>query len=186
VIDQPGLLLVDEFAKLLTPTRNKSKEDPTGVYKDRLFRELTYIYLMIDWRSPYSDYSEQERHKSSIKDSRLSEEEWQDLDFRAACRKYKELQESALEWRILQSARKVINEFIIYFETVDPSERDPLTGKPIWKVKDIMAEVGGLSKVLEELKTLEYQYKKQADVPKANRAGIEEGFDPRKVRPGGI
>jgi hypothetical protein len=45
-----------------------------------------------------------------------------------------------------------------------------------------MTEVSGLSKVMEEIKTLEYQYKKQAEAPKANRAGVEEGFDPRKVR----
>jgi hypothetical protein len=75
-----------------------------------------------------------------------------------------------------------MNEFIVYFNSVDPSERDLITGKPIFKVKDIMSEVSGISKVLEELRMLEYQYKKQAEAPKANRAGIEEGFDPRKVR----
>jgi hypothetical protein len=173
VINNAGLLLIDEFQKLL----NRDK--------DRLFQELTYIYLMIDWRSPYADYSERERHTAAINDSHLTEEQWQDLEFRAACRKYKDLQESALEWRVLQSARKVINEFIVYFNSVDPSERDVVTGKPIFKVKDIMAEVTSLSKVIEELKTLEYQYKKQAEAPKVNRGGVEEGFDPRKINSNG-
>lgn len=174
-IDEPGLLFTVEFEKLI-------QRDNTRSYKERAFREFKYIYLMLDWRSPYADYVEQDRHKAAREDSRLTESEWQDLDFRAACRKYKAIQESALEWRLLQSAKKVVNEFIIYFNSVDPSERDLVTGKPIYKVKDIMAEVGGLSKVMEEIKTLEYQYKKQAEAPKANRAGIEEGFDPRKVR----
>lgn len=182
IIDEPSLLLIEEFQKLLEIRRNSSDIDPKGEYKDRFFREMSYIYLMIDWRSPYADYPDQDRHKEALEDASLTESEWQDLDFRSACRKYKELQESALEWKLLQSARKTVNEFIIYFNNVDPSERDEITGKPIFKVKDIMAEFNGLSKVLEDLKALEFQYKKQADVPKANRAGIEEGFDPRKLR----
>lgn len=174
-IDEPGLLFTKEFETLF-------ERDNTNSYKERAFREFKYIYLMLDWRSPYADYSEQERHRAARDDSRLTEEEWQDLDFRAACRKYKELQESALEWRLLQSAKKVVNEFIIYFNSVDPSERDLVTGKPIFKVKDIMGEVDKLSDVVDSIKRLEFQYKKQAEAPKANRAGIEEGFDPRKVR----
>lgn len=172
-LDEAGMILIKEFETLF------NRDDS---YKYRAFREFKYIYLMLDWRSPYADYSEQDRHKAAREDADLTEEEWQDLDFRAACRKYKTLQESALEWRLLQSAKKVINEFVIYFNSVDPSERDLVTGKPIFKVKDIQTEVSGLSKVMEELKVLEYQYKKQAEAPKANRAGIEEGFDPRKVR----
>lgn len=182
VINQPGLLLVDEFKKLMSPERNKSKDDKTGKHLDRLMRELTYIYLMINWQSPFSDYTEQDRHKQAMISSGLTEEEWQDLDFRAACRKFKEIQESALEWRLLQSARKVVNEFITYFNTVDPMEVDQVTGKPIYKVKDIMVEVNNLSGVLESLKLLEYQFKKQAEAPRNNRGGVEEGFDPRKVK----
>lgn len=174
-IDDVGLILISEFEKLFN-------RDNLNSYKEKVFREFKYIYLMLDWRSPYADYNEQDRHKAAREDASLTEKEWQDLDFRAACRKYRELQESVLEYRLLQSAKKVINEFIIYFNSVDPSERDAVTGKPIYKVKDIMAEIGGLSKIMDELKTLEYQYKKQAEVPKANRAGIEEGFDPRKIQ----
>jgi hypothetical protein len=174
-INEPGILFITEFEILFN-------RDQTGSYKERAFREFKYIFLMLDWRSPYADYNEHDRHNAAREDSRLTEDEWQNLDFRAACRKYKALQESALEWRLLQSAKKVINEFIIYFNSVDPSERDLVTGKPIFKVKYIMTEISGLSKVMEELRTLEYQYKKQAETPKANRAGVEEGFDPRKVR----
>jgi hypothetical protein len=148
-IDGPGLLFVTEFETLFN-------RDTTGSYKERAFKEFKYIFLMLDWRSPYADYNEHDRHNAAREDSRLTENEWQDLDFRAACRKYKALQESALEWRLLQSAKKVVNEFIIYFNSVDPSERDLVTGKPIFKVKDVMAEVNGISDVLEGLKTLEY------------------------------
>ena len=48
-INEPELLLVKEFKALIQ--RDKS------VYKERVTRELSYIYLAIDWKSPYSQYS---------------------------------------------------------------------------------------------------------------------------------
>ncbi|KAA6355858.1 MAG: hypothetical protein EZS28_048615, partial [Streblomastix strix] len=78
-IDEPGLLFTKEFEILFN-------RDETGSYKERAFREFKYIFLMLDWRSPYADYNEHDRHNSAREDSRLTEEEWQDLSFRAACR----------------------------------------------------------------------------------------------------
>jgi len=31
----------------------------------------------------------------------------------------------------------MVNKFVDYFHNVDPQERDEMTGKPVWKVKDI-------------------------------------------------
>ena len=61
-VNEPEVLLVREFAALWEPERNKCKEDPTGKNRLRAFRELTYIHLMLSFKSPYSDYTEQERH----------------------------------------------------------------------------------------------------------------------------
>jgi hypothetical protein len=58
VVNEPEILLVKEFSELWTNDRNKTKADPTGLKKSRAFRELTYIWLMCDWSSPYSDYTE--------------------------------------------------------------------------------------------------------------------------------
>jgi hypothetical protein len=65
--------------------RDKSK------HKDRVTRELTYIYLALDWKSPYSQYSEYERHQESLIDASITEEEFNDPIFREACRKYRSL-----------------------------------------------------------------------------------------------
>ena len=64
-INEAELLLVKEIKALIQ--RDKS------VDKERVNRELSYIYLAIDWKSPYSQYSEHERHYESISDSGLSE-----------------------------------------------------------------------------------------------------------------
>ena len=77
IINEPEVLLIKEFAALWTNERNKTKEDPKGIYKSRAYRELAYIWLMIDWASPYSDYAEQDRHQACLQDANLSEDEWQ-------------------------------------------------------------------------------------------------------------
>ena len=90
-VNVPEILLIKEFKDLWEAKRNITKNDKTGEEKTLAFKELTFIYLMIDWQSPYSDYYEQDRYNASLLDSGLSEDEYNDPLFRAACRKYREL-----------------------------------------------------------------------------------------------
>jgi hypothetical protein len=60
-------------------------------HKDKATKELTYIYLAIDYKSIYSQYSELERHQEALNDSGLTEKEFNDPTFREACRKYRAL-----------------------------------------------------------------------------------------------
>ena len=46
ILNSADLAIISEFKNLL-------KRD-----KERAERELTYIYLALDWKSPYSGYSE--------------------------------------------------------------------------------------------------------------------------------
>lgn len=178
-LEEPEILLTREFAILMQNERNKCKEDPHGIEHLRAFREFTYIWLALDWQSVYSNYSEQERHQEALKDSGLSEEEFNDPNFRAACRKYRALQESNRTIRMLHAAQKTVDKFTDYFENIDPQERDEQTGKPIYKVKDIMAEISQLSKVNDELKILEGQVKKEMAEASQLRGGAIEGFTPQ-------
>ncbi len=178
-LNSEGLLVISEFANLLSNDRNKTKEDKLGKKKERAFREFTYMWLAIDWNSIYRDYLEYDRHVESLKDSRLADEEYNDPIFREACRKYVSIQESTRSIRMLKAAQSTIDKFIIYFETVNPTERDDNTGKPIFKVKDIMAEIGSLSKVNDELKILEGQVKKEISEQSTLRAGATEGYMPK-------
>lgn len=175
-INEPDVLLIREFAALWEPERNKCKEDPTGKLRKRAFRELTYIYLMLNWKSPYSDYTEQERHQECLKDANLTEEEWADPIFRAACRKYKEVQNSSRSLKLIKSAQGIVDKITDYFDTIDLTERDEITGKPIFKTKDVMDEMKNVSKVVEELKTLEFMYKKEQEAESDVRGGAEVGF----------
>ena len=163
IINEPEVLLIKEFAALWTNERNKTKEDPKGIYKSRAYRELTYIWLMIDWASPYSDYAEQDRHQACLQAANLSEDEWADPVFRAACRKYRDMQNESRALKLIKAAQGVVDKITDYFDTIDLSERDPITGRPIWKTNDVMKEMQSVSKVVDELKSLEYMYKKEQE-----------------------
>lgn len=163
-VNEPEILLIKEFADLWKVDRNKCKDDKTGIKRKRAYRELMYIWLMLDWSSPYSDYAEQDRHESCLKDANLTEEEWNDPLFRAACRKYRELQNSSRILRLIKAAQDTVDKITDYFDVIiDLNERDP-NNKPVFKVKDVMAELKSVSDVVEQLKTLEILYKKEQEV----------------------
>lgn len=172
-INEPEILLTKEFKDLYD--RDKSKN------KSKFWKELTYIYLAIDWKSPYSQYSEQERHEEAINDSELTEQEFNDPIFREACRKYKNLQDSNKSVKLLKAARSAADQFIDYFETIiDLNERDQ-NGKPVFSAEKVMKEMGMLNKVHEELIDLENRVKKELAEKSTLRAGAIEDFDPGDI-----
>ena len=173
--------LIPEFNKLLDVERNKCKQDPKGTLKLRAFKEFAYIWLMLDWQSIIADYLEQDRHQEALQNSGLTQEEFDDPDFRAACRKYREIQDSNRAVRMLKAAQNTVDKFVDYFNNIDPEERNEDTGKPIYKVKDIMAEITNLSKVHEELTTLESQVKKNLASKTTLRGGVDDGFTPQGI-----
>lgn len=172
-INEPEILLVREFKALLERDRSKTKS--------RLIRELSYIYLAIDWKSPYNQYTEQERHEEALNDSGLTEPEFNDPIFREACRKYRALQDSNKSIKLLEAAKRAADQFIDYFDTiVDLNERDN-NGKPIFSAEKVMKEMATLHKVHEELVTLENEVKKELTEQSTVRGGAVDGFDPGDI-----
>ena len=176
IVNEPEALLIREFATLWNPERNKCKEDPSGTKRKRAYRELTYIWLMCDWSSPYSDYTEQERNDEAKKDAKITEKEWSDPDFRAACRKYRELQDSSRVIKLIRSAQGVVDKISDYFNQLDIDERNRATGAPVYKAKDIMTELTNVSGIVEQLKTLEFMYKKEMEQSSDLMGDVTTGF----------
>ena len=178
IVNEPEVMLIKEFANLWEPARNKTKKDPKGEKRTRAFRELAYIWLMCDWASPYADYSEQERHEECLKDAGLTEKEWADPTFREAVRKYRDLQNSSRSLKLIKSTQQVVDKIIDYFDTIDLQERDPVTSKPVYKVKDVMAEMNTIPQLVEDLKQLEILYKKEQEQENGLMGNVEAGaFD---------
>ena len=172
------LLLIKEFKDLLEPKRNQCKDDKSGLDHLRANREFTYIYLAIAWKSPYANFSEQERHQAALKDAEITEEEWNDPTFRAACRKYRALQDSNRYVRLLQSTQLVTDKIIDYFNNLDIEERDEQTGKYINKVSDIQKAMKEAAEQIETLKQIESLVKKEMTEQSQIRGGAVEGFMP--------
>lgn len=177
VLNSADLVLLKEFKELLGTERNKCKEDKTGTEHLRANREFTYIYLAIAWKSPYANYSEQERHQAALQDANMTEDEFNDPTFRAACRKFRALQDSNRYIRLLQSAELVTDKIIDYFQNVDLEATDDY-GKPLVKVSDVQKAMDQSVKQIESLKQIEALVKKEVTEQSQIRGGAVEGFMP--------
>ena len=176
-INEYGILLVKEFKTLWDPERNKCKEDPKGLKRLRAWKEFKYIWLMIDWKSPYQQYLEQERHLAALEDSGLTDDEWNDPDFRAACRKYQEIKDSSRILSLIKTAYRTLEKMRVSLDNIDFEERDNNL-KPIFKPKDVLADIASIGTMADKLKELEPSYKKDLlTTTSKNRGDVEEGFD---------
>lgn len=175
-INQPEILLVKEFADLWTNERNICPEDPDGHKKLRGFRELVYIYMAIDWGAPGSKDTPANRHIYAMEASGLTEEEYNDPVFRAACKKYRELQEkSSLIGTMVETYTNKIHEMNEFIKSIDYNERTD-TGMPIFKTKDTLDEMGRIDKALSALKSLEQKYKEEQDEVSGLRGDKKPGL----------
>lgn len=169
-INEGEIFLITEFKNLLNKDQSKDKK--------LAFKELTYIYLALDWKSPYSQYTELERHEEALRDSGLTEEEFNNPVFREACRKYRTLQESNLSVRMLNAAKLGAQQFIDYFTIIaDLNERD-VNGKPVFDAKKHFETMSKMHDLHEELTSLENLVKKELTETSTLRAGAIEDFDP--------
>ena len=179
MLNDESILLIKEFSALLDDERNKIKDNKITKGRKkraRAFREFKFLYLFFDWSSPYFQYSEEDKYSEALADSGLSEEEYNDPIFREACRKYDEMQNSSIEIRLLKGAMTAIEGQIFYLNHVDLNERDPQTGKPIFKSKDLIAEIKGCKDLISGLRELEEQVKKGEETTNTLRGGVEAGM----------
>lgn len=179
-LDNTDILLVKEFSDLIALNRNKCKEDPKGTSLLKAFKEFTYIQLALCWKSPYADYDEQTRHQEALRDSGLTEEEFNDPLFRAACRKYRALQDSNRSIRLLKAAQTTADNLMDYFNTIVDFDMRKEDGTPIYKTKDVIAEISSLHKVHEELSILEQAVKQEMSESTSIRANARNGYRPSK------
>lgn len=175
IINKPDVLLIKEFKDLFDPERCKGViGDSKGTLKFRAFRELAYIYLVYDWKTVYSEYSLSEKREAALLDSEVDPSWLEDPLFKAAVRKYQELQDSRI-LRLLNSAYKAVDELRLYFDTLDLTERDQY-GKPMYQTKNVLMEIASLGKTVEGLQQLEYMVMKEREKANSLRGNTEIGL----------
>ena len=176
ILNQEGILLVKEFAKLMDEKRNKCAEDKTGKKKVKAYKEFAYMFLFFDWESPFFNELEKDRHTLALDHSGLSDEEFDDPNFKVACQRYSELQESNISMRLLKAARNSVETVIYYFNNIDVNERNEVDGKPIFKTKDLISEIKGCKDLLLSLQDLEKQVKQDLAPTNGFRGDAEIGM----------
>lgn len=168
-LKEENLLLVKEFRDLLDPNRKGNKEG--GLAR----KELVYIFSYLDWDSPYFKYLEEDKQQASLVDSGLTEDQLEDPIFQAASRKYNEILNGVIELRLLKAAMSTVEKVIYYLENVDPNERNEADGKPIYKTKDIIAEIKGCKDLIDAINELETKVREGLAQDSGVRGGVELG-----------
>jgi hypothetical protein len=175
-IDEPTIFLVKEFAALLDDKRNKCPEDKTGKKHLKAFSELTYIFLMLDFKSPYFRYLEKDKHEAALADSGLNHADLKDPEFVNAFLKYQEIQDADEILLLIKTAQRTLYKTRVFLDNIDYSEVDDL-GKPIYKPKDVMADINSISAIRKNLIALEEEHKSSLGQSSNVRGGVELGFD---------
>lgn len=175
VINKPDVFLIKEFKDLFDPERCKGvKGDSKGTLKFRAFRELAYIYLVYDWKTVYAEYSLAEKQEAALLDSEIEPEWLDDPLFKAAVKKYQELQDSRI-LRLLNSAYKAVDELRLYFDTLD-MQREDLQGRPVYQAKNVMGELASLGKTVEGLQQLQFMVMQEREKANSLRGNTELGL----------
>ena len=170
------ILPIKEFEALWDKERNKCPEDKTGEQRLRAWKEFKYIWLFCDWKSPYQQYLERDKHEAALIDSGLTQQEWEDPVFKAAVRKYIEIKSSSRILNLIKTGYRTLEKMRISLDNIDLEERDA-NFKPIFKAKDVLADIASIGDMAKKLKELEVSYmKEQMNDNVRTRGDVTPGF----------
>ena len=141
-------------------------------FKDLSAIELSFVYFMVDHKSPFAIYDWDQRI-IEVKNSIFGEKKkWKpSAKVLAACDKYDKLIETS-SVRLLKAARNSIVKLEKYFQDIDLHLMDD-NGRPIFHAKDLMANLSNMGKVVDGLTKLEEIVRKEEQAANTNRGGIE-------------
>lgn len=175
-IDEYSILLVKEFKDLWDIKRNKCAEDKTGKLRLLAWKELTYIYLVLDFKSPYFQYKEADKHVAALADSGLTEDQLKDDMFLAAFRKYKEIQESDPILSLIKTAYNTLFKLQVFLDNIDFEADVDNDGRLLYKPKEIMDSIGSIATMRTRLQELEVMHKKNLAAASKVRGDAELGY----------
>lgn len=159
----PQTLAIKEFKAVWTKNRNK----------DMAFKELSYIFFMEDLRSPFRNYSEEEK-EGKVVDAVFYEGWKPDAKVKAARDVYAELMQTR-SMKLLKSAWNNLDDLSKFINTIDYNERDT-NDKYINDISKVRGTIESLPKLVAALKKLEDEVKKEVEESGSLRGGREKGM----------
>ena len=140
-------------------------------FKNLTTQELSFVYFMVDHRSPFAIYEWDQRIKE-VKSSIFGNKKWTpSTKVLEACTKYEKLIETSAV-RLLKAAKESVVKLEKYFRTIDLALMDD-NGKPIFHAKDLINNLEKMGRVVDGLSRLEDIVKKEEQAANTNRGGIE-------------
>jgi len=150
VIDPNKLAL--PWVKAIWDT-DKSKDKTTA------FKDLSYIYFLVDYKSPFFSYPEETR-KTMILEQVIRDPKWFPTEIvREGIEAYKKITQTQT-MGLLEDARALIEKLRFYFREADFSELDD-QGKLVYSPKDAVSNLGNLGKIVESINVLEERVRKE-------------------------
>jgi len=172
VIVSPEALLVPEFEKLWKKDKTKDK----GV----AIRQLSFIYFVCDYRSPYRSAHTINKLESIVgKDFMKDENYAPDPDMRVAMEKYRELQRTP-SMSLLDAAKRTVHNLTDYLESVDLTERDK-NNRPVYKPSDVTSALKAIGGIVDSLRVVTETVQKEVSESGSLRGQRKKGNreDPR-------
>jgi len=168
-----GNIILNPDSLVLPGFREIWKKDKTKG-KDKATREISYVYFMCDYNSPYSVYPNPKRKEVIIKDY-MNEEGWKETeDIKIAIKRYIAFQETHT-MRLMRAAKGASDKLAGYFETIDFLKVDD-NGKPIYTAKDVAVNLEKVGNIVDSLDKLETRIKKEVKTDSRIRGGGEIGM----------
>lgn len=159
----PQTLAIKEFKAVWSKNRNK----------DMAFKELSYIFFMEDLRSPFRNYTEEEKEDKVIE--AIFSKEWKpDERVQVAQEMYKELMQTR-SMKLLRSAWHNLDDLSEFINNIDYNERDS-NDKYINDISKVRSTIESLPKLVAALKKLEDEVKKEVEEGGSLRGGREKGM----------
>ena len=151
VSPNPYLRTIHPFSEIIRRDRG-GRADVTGRFKQKACRELSYVYHMVDHRSPYAQY-DRETRSVMLKKAIFEDEKWKpDSIILQALDTYEDLHDTAFI-RLLKASREAINKLEQFFRNVDVA--DPK------EAKELLMAMANMAKVIDSLNRLEELAKKE-------------------------
>jgi hypothetical protein len=145
----PEILLIPEFKEVLDSDKSKDKTFA--------FKIFTYGYLLLDWNSPFREYSDEDRKKESLISSGLNEKDIENELVKRFTNKYEEILNSNRIIRSIKSTWTMLDKLDDYANTVDLTmiiESGPNKGKLVHSVKEVRDTIKQMEELILKAKNL--------------------------------
>jgi hypothetical protein len=132
--------------------------------------------LALDFKSPYFQYKEADKHMAAMADSELTEDMLKDEVFLAAFRKYKEIQDSDPILSLIKTAYNTLFKLQVFLDNIDFEEDKDNEGRLLYKPKEIFDSISSIAIMRTKLQELEITHKKNLAAANKVRGDSELGF----------